>query len=178
MDRQSKEDQDRRLILPQTPCANMTGAALLDCLYTTDAKTLDEALPESYQLFDTLYDYPTSHKGLGSRVSTLVYVDGVTVSFPLEEALQRGLNDVPFLLQSMQAEMDCAPAKDLENLTVGGLQKFIHEKFSPIYGAQATEQIEVSFHCCVFFQFVQMFFAQFMSWQSVLKLTVCQDMGQ
>lgn len=34
-------------------------------------------------------------------MSALVYVDGVTVTTPLEEALRRGINDVPVLLQSM-----------------------------------------------------------------------------
>ena len=50
---------------------------------------------------DTLYDYPTNRQGMSSRVSTLLHVDGVTVTFPIEEALQRGINDVPLLLQSM-----------------------------------------------------------------------------
>ena len=51
MDRETKEDQDRRLILPRTPCANLSGPKLLDCLYTADAMALDRALPKSYQLF-------------------------------------------------------------------------------------------------------------------------------
>ena len=52
MDRQTKEAQDRNLILPKTPCVGMSGDALLECLYNTDAHILDKALPDSYQLFD------------------------------------------------------------------------------------------------------------------------------
>jgi len=141
MDRHTKEAQDRNLILPKTPCVGMFGDALLECLYNTDAHILDKALPDSYQLFDTLYDYPTNRQGISSRVSTLLHVDGVTVTFPIEEALQRGINDVPLLLQSMQAEMDCAPAKKLENLTQQGFKEFLHQQFEAVYGEDAVEKI-------------------------------------
>ncbi|CAK9082779.1 unnamed protein product [Durusdinium trenchii] len=145
MDRETKEDQDRRLILPRTPCANLSGPKLLDCLYTADAMALDRALPKSYQLFDTLYDYPTTRVGLGASVSALLHVDGVTVSAPVLEALGSGMNDVPLLLQSMQAEMACAPAKVLENLTARGLGDFLEEVFSPVYGPQVAHEINATY---------------------------------
>ena len=141
MDRQTKEELDRRLILPQTPCAKMSGKALLECLYTTDAHILDKALPYSYKIFDFLWDYPNNTQGLASRASALLYVDGVTVSAPLEEALHRGINDVPVLFQNMQAEMDCASAPQLENLTQQGLQNFFHRQFAPTYGEDVAKKV-------------------------------------
>ncbi|CAL1141074.1 unnamed protein product [Cladocopium goreaui] len=140
MDRQSKEDMDRRLILPNTPCAGMSGEPLLECLYTADAHTLDKALPMSYKIFDVLWDYPNNSHGIASRESALLYVDGVTVSAPVEEALRRGINDVPILLQSMQAEMDCAPAPQVENLSQQGLRDFFHQQFAE-YGEDVAKKV-------------------------------------
>eukprot|EP00913_Durusdinium_trenchii_P030483 g28554.t1 len=85
---------------------------------------LDRALPKSYQLFDTLYDYPTTRVGLGASVSALLHVDGVTVSAPV---------------------MACAPAKVLENLTARGLGDFLEEVFSPVYGPQVAHEINATY---------------------------------
>ena len=49
---------------------------------------------------EPLYDYPNTSQGIASRASALLYVDGVTVSAPPEEALRQGINDVPLLLSS------------------------------------------------------------------------------
>lgn len=144
MDRRSKEEQDRRLILPRTPCATLSNDDLLECLYALDAQTLHQALPESYKLFDSLYDYPTDHLGLGARVSGLLYVDGVTISAPLEEALAQPVNDVPVLFQSMQAEMACAPAPHLANISAQQFRVFLEEQFVPHYGAQVAQQIHAT----------------------------------
>lgn len=141
MDRKTKEDQDRRLILPETPCAGMFGETLLDCLYTADAHTLDKALPSSYKIFEPLHDYPNTSQGIASRASALLYVDGVTVSAPPEEALRQGINDVPLLLSSTQAEMGCAPALQLANLTQQGLRDFYQQQFAPEYGEDAANMV-------------------------------------
>ena len=49
---------------------------------------------------EPLHDYPNTSQGIASRASALLYVDGVTVSAPPEEALRQGINDVPLLLSS------------------------------------------------------------------------------
>ena len=147
MDRHSKEEQDRRLILPRTPCAAFSGDDLLECLYALDAQTLHQALPESYKLFDSLYDYPTDHLGLGARVSGLLYVDGVTISAPLEQALAKPVNDVPVLFQSMQAEMACAPAPQLANISAQQLKAFVLKQFTPHYGQEVALRIHATWRC-------------------------------
>ncbi|CAJ1380992.1 unnamed protein product [Effrenium voratum] len=141
MDRRTKEDQDRRLILPKTPCTSLEGAELLECLYELDAEVLDKALPESYQVFDSLYDYPTNRVGLSSRVSTLVHVDGHTVTFALEDALQEGLVDVPILFQSMAQELGCAPAPQLADISRQNFSHFLRDSFA-VYGEGVAEEID------------------------------------
>jgi len=141
MDRATKEAQDAKVILPRTPCANVSKSALLDCLFSVDAGLLDAALDPSYSLFDALYDYPTNHQGISSRMSALVFVDGSTITSPLLDALESGLHDVPLLVQSAQAELAVSPAPELENISRKNLSSFLHRKFDPSYGPKTTEEI-------------------------------------
>ncbi|CAK0857901.1 unnamed protein product [Prorocentrum cordatum] len=139
MDRATKETQDRELILARTPCK--AAADVRACLLDLTAEELHGAMPDSYGYFDTLYDYPVDRRGLGARVSALPHVDGVTVPRPLQDALRTGLNDVPLLLQSLQAEMDCAPDASLENASAEDVRDWFREKFSPAYGAANAAEI-------------------------------------
>ncbi|CAE7464644.1 pnbA [Symbiodinium sp. CCMP2456] len=141
MDRATKEAQDAKMIVPRTPCANVSQSALLDCLFTVDAGLLDAALDPSYSLFDALYDYPTNHEGLRTRMSALVFVDGTTITSPLLDALETGLHDVPLIMQSAQAELAVSPAPELENISRKNLSSFLHRKFDPTYGRNTTEEI-------------------------------------
>merc|ERR1712232_922564 len=119
MSREAKEAQDQKLILPDISCPDNT--SLLSCLHNMSASELFLAMPESYATWAPLFDYPTRHRGIGTVVSALLYVDGVTITHSLQEALRAGLNDVPTLLQGSQAEMDCVPVPQLANLSVNGL---------------------------------------------------------
>eukprot|EP00929_Paragymnodinium_shiwhaense_P050685 TRINITY_DN25528_c0_g1_i4.p1 TRINITY_DN25528_c0_g1~~TRINITY_DN25528_c0_g1_i4.p1 ORF type:complete len:433 (+),score=70.75 TRINITY_DN25528_c0_g1_i4:1010-2308(+) len=154
MDQATKEAQDRRMILANTPCGDTEfGAAhlgsvrrsnmILDCLYNMSAYDLYNAMDTSYSNFDVLYDYPTNLQGLSSRVSALVHADGVTVGSPLLSALRLGLNDVPLMMQTLQAEMACYPVPKLQGkpFTRRDLLKFLHTKFDKTYGANMTEQL-------------------------------------
>ena len=80
MDQRAKEAQDVAEWLPATGCADVGRNRVLECLRAADARTLVDATPSSYALFDVLYDYPNNTAGLGSRVRTLLHVDGVTVA--------------------------------------------------------------------------------------------------
>lgn len=149
MDRATKEALDR-VIVDNSPCAGMKDELLRWCLYNLPAETVYSAMPESYGAFSELYDYPVDQLGLGVRtnsrgertgVSPLLYVDGVTVSSPLEDALLSGLNDVPLLLQSMQTEMACFPLEDLDNADEDDLNDFFSEKFSPAFGEGMADQV-------------------------------------
>jgi len=144
MDRRTKEEQDRVLILPQTPCANMSGTNLLDCLYSCDAHVLNKALPALYSTFSPLSDYPnvTDRRGMSSRIAATLFVDGHTVTLPLREALKQGLHDVPLLLQGMQAEMACAPAAEVRNITKDGLRAFFNREFADTYGTQVARTVD------------------------------------
>jgi len=147
MDRAAKEAQDRALLLPHTPCAGMSESKLLDCLYTADAAELDGALPTSYSEPETdapIFDYPTTKDGLGSRMHGLVFVDGETISMPVLDALRTGLNDVPLLLQSTQAELDSPNQAALWDVwSRKDFGPFLHKNFDKAYGAEAVEKIRM-----------------------------------
>jgi len=139
MDRATKEAQDRELILAHTRCVAATDVRGFLLGMTT--QEIYSAMPDSYSYFDTLYDYPTDKRGIGAHVSALLYVDGATVSHSLQDAFRMGLNDVPLLLQSLQAEMACAPDPSLENASVEDVREWFGEKFSPAYGATTAAEI-------------------------------------
>lgn len=139
MDQATKEAQDRELILERTRCATATDVR--GCLLGLTTQELYSAMPDSYSYFHALYDYPTDNLGIGARVKALVHVDGATISYPLQEAYRMGINDVPLLLQSLQAEMDCAPVTSLENASVEEVREWFGETFSPAYGATTAAEI-------------------------------------
>ncbi|CAE7245446.1 ACHE [Symbiodinium natans] len=149
MDRATKEAQDLALIIPRTPCASVSSSELLECLYTADAAALDAALPTSYSEPSSdapngewVFDYPTNREGLKSRMNALLFVDGATITMPVLEALRTGLNDVPLLLQSTQAELD-SPSKTVlwDVQSHADLAEFLHEKFDRVYGREVAERI-------------------------------------
>ncbi len=135
MSRPAKQAQDRALYVPRSPCASTpSGPPLVHCLQAAPAKSLVAALPASYATFATLYDYPVDRDGLGSRVHALLFVDGVTVATSALDSLRAGLNDVPLLLQSAQAEMDCYPDPTLSNLSAAAFEQFVAAQLAPSYG--------------------------------------------
>mmetsp|Transcript_118420 Transcript_118420/g.307673 ORF Transcript_118420/g.307673 Transcript_118420/m.307673 type:complete len:394 (+) Transcript_118420:541-1722(+) len=139
MDRACKEAQDRTLFLEPSHCGHQ--ADVLACLYNMSTHDLWKALPPSYSAWSPLYDYPVDTEGLGARVSALPYVDGVTVTHTLEAALEQGLNDVPVILQGMQAEMDCYPDPSAEALTMSALPSFYNKMFAREYGESMPQEV-------------------------------------
>jgi carboxylesterase type B len=138
MDQARKEQQDRALWLPRTPCQGLVGVAVLECLYTADASALLNSIPPSYELFTSAddYDYPTNKLGLQTRVATLVHVDGHTITDSLLDSLEGGLHsDVPVIFESAQAEMDCYPMAQTLYLNDSALQTFWQREFAPAFGA-------------------------------------------
>jgi carboxylesterase type B len=142
-----KEAQDTEMWLPRTPCANVSEHAeqLLHCLQTADAGELLRSIPPKYEVFTFAdkYDYPVNKVGLRTTVATLVHVDGVTITDPLEESLRRGLHsDVPIIFQSTQAEMDCYPIPSLVGASREQLHKFWDNSFSPaVFGSEMSSAV-------------------------------------
>jgi len=145
MDLRTKETWDKNLVLASTPCAERQDVT--SCLLSMETHEIWKSMPASYGLFDTFYDYPntTDKLGIGSRVRPLVFVDGVTVEMPVEDALRQGLVDVPFILQSVQGEDDFYPEPSLFNLTDQGLHDFFQAQFLPVFGESASREIEARY---------------------------------
>eukprot|EP00931_Biecheleriopsis_adriatica_P039434 TRINITY_DN22551_c0_g1_i1.p1 TRINITY_DN22551_c0_g1~~TRINITY_DN22551_c0_g1_i1.p1 ORF type:complete len:571 (+),score=79.44 TRINITY_DN22551_c0_g1_i1:70-1782(+) len=139
MTRQDKEAQDQKLILPRLSCHEHPD--ILSCLYNMSTAELFSAMPASYSYFRAFFDYPVNLHGLSAEVSTLLYVDGVTVGRPLHEALLSGFNDVPLLISGMQAELDLYPIASIANLTENELRSFYFSKFSSAYGPEVSQNI-------------------------------------
>jgi carboxylesterase type B len=141
MDRSTKESQDRDLILSRTRCAHETGEGVVDCLQNLSTSDAAAALPSRFKLFAPLYDYPNDKVGLKSREAALLYVDGKTITMTIEEALKSGLNDVPVLIQSTQAELDTYPVPALLNISEERLSDFFSKEFAPAYGPKMATQV-------------------------------------
>lgn len=144
MGQTDKEAQDRELWLPMfTTCnaSNLSASQLRDCLYRADAKKLTAQIPKAYSAFEAFYDYPVNLKGLTER--TLVHVDGSTVSLPVLEALEQGLNDVPLLISSMSAELSIFRQLQF-GLWVDSdaqLKQFWNKRFEPVFGTDMVQEV-------------------------------------
>ncbi|OLQ03163.1 Acetylcholinesterase [Symbiodinium microadriaticum] len=83
----SKEEQDRRIWLPRTGCAE--SSSVLDCLLGLGSVEIAQAIPEIYTREDTT-DYPVKPGPSEIPWAELLHVDGVTIAWNMEEALAKG----------------------------------------------------------------------------------------
>ena len=104
------------------------GAGNIDaaCLRKLPASTVASFLPRAFDVSPGLPSGPS-----GMQYPGLIVVDGVTVTSDPEDALSRGLIDVPLLLQTELAEMDTYENNaTINNMTAAQYGDFITSWFA------------------------------------------------
>jgi carboxylesterase type B len=81
--------------------ADAVGPVVTNCLQRLTPQRVATLLPTEFDVEPALPQSPSGQHYVGLPV-----VDGVTIEVPVLEALQRGMVDVPLVLQTMVAEMD------------------------------------------------------------------------
>lgn len=136
----SKEEQDRRIWLPRTGCAE--SSSVLDCLLGLGSVEIAQAIPEIYTREDTT-DYPVKPGPSEIPWAELLHADGVTIAWNMEEALAKGPT-VPLLLQTMGAELSGVPHfAPIPNESA--FERFLYEKFAPGYGPEFPRKVRQAY---------------------------------
>jgi len=105
--------------------ANTTSATILDCLQRLSPQEVATLLPKGFNVEPKLPQSPGGQQYLGLPV-----VDGVTIEVPALKALQRGVVDVPLILQTMLAEMDTYEGNTtIYNMSPTSYNQFLAQHF-------------------------------------------------
>lgn len=132
--------QDRLIdIIANMGCydPNKTDAEIVACMKSIPAQQLIQLIPESWST-PGIWNLPKSPNG--QYYAGLPVVDGVILKYPFEEALCKGVMDVPLLLGNMGQEPDIGPDLDVSNYSLEEWKQFLESYFLP-WGASVGEEV-------------------------------------